>query len=860
MIKTRNYVFIIFVFLSCFQHVSAQKITKNKRTSLKEVLILVEKKYNVKFSYKDSLVKEKQLYLDFSENYSIEDILSELISKTNLSFERVTKRYITITDININKENSICGFIMDGKLNKPIQGATIFSLHNSKGTVSAKNGFFNLKNLSELDSIKVSFVGYETQIIPVKDRLGTKCSKVDLKHHSMLLEEVIVSDYMVGGIDKDIDGSIVISPQKLGVVSGLTEPDVLQSIQLLPGVNSPNETASGLYIRGGAPDQNLVLYDGIKMYNSSHFFGTISAFNPYIVDKVKVFKSAAKAEYGNHSSGVIDIETNNKVGEAIKGGFGANMTHFDVFVSVPVTKNLGIAASVRRSFTDFFDTPTFTKLSKKVFQNSVIDSNEEVGTEQYQNTNDFYFFDINSKITYNLSGKDVLTFNYLWVRNRLDYEFSSKNNSSYNTKDHLQIRNTGYRLKWNHEWSEKVSQRTSVYYSNYDLDYGYDGKFDFGNPFTQSAFKKNMIKDYGGKTVFESELNKNTLLSLGYEFVKNGVDFKISRKDSRITNKTYVYGYDYNDTHALFVDYGYNKEDKTILNIGARTNYFSHTNRTFFAPRVYVEQQIWPKFSLKSSLEFKQQNIVQFLETHTQDFGLGNQIWLLADNDTFPILKSNQYTIGALYKENNFLIDVEFYRKTSDGLTSFTAGTENTLSGFYSGKGDVVGVDFLIRKRFNNYNTWINYSYSKTDFRFDEVNNGNSFPSDFDVRNNFLWVHNLKLGNFDFSLSWVLKTGTPFTPVSLNNETNKATFGEINSKRLPSYHKLDFSSGYSFNIDKKGKWRGKLGVSLLNVYDKVNVLSRRNEVLITDDKHRINTVEDISLGITPNFVFRVFIK
>jgi len=129
---------------------------------------------------------------------------------------------------------------------------------------------------------------------------------------------------------------------------GLTEPDVLQSIQLLPGVQSPTETAAGIYIRGGTPDQNLVLWDGIKIYHSGHFFGTISAFNPYITEDVKLYKSGTKARYGNRISGVIDITSDYDIPEKIEGGFGSNMTHADAYLSATIGKSSAVIISARR--------------------------------------------------------------------------------------------------------------------------------------------------------------------------------------------------------------------------------------------------------------------------------------------------------------------------------------------------------------------------------------------------------------------------------------------------------------------------------------------------------------------------------
>ena len=243
-------------------------------------------------------------------------------------------------------------------------------------------------NSELIDSFLISFQSDEASLqdifSAIEEQTNIEFDKVDKRYYiikkqpkvdlskTQQLDEILISEYLTTGIREGQDKSITVSPKELGILPGLTEPDVLQSIQLLPGVQSPTETASGLYVRGGTPDQNLILWDGIKMYNSGHFFGTISAFNPYITDEIKLFKSGTKARYGNRVSSVIDISSDNKIPESIKGGFGFNMTHIDAYFKAPISKKVAILVSGRRSFTEIFNTATFKNLAKRVFQNTKI--------------------------------------------------------------------------------------------------------------------------------------------------------------------------------------------------------------------------------------------------------------------------------------------------------------------------------------------------------------------------------------------------------------------------------------------------------------------------------------------------------
>ena len=852
----KQLVFFLFVFCGTFYVQTQNK--QFKKAPLKEVLLVLEKEYKIKFSYPEKLIEGKNISLDYNE-LNFNEITQLLQQKTNLFFQKVTKRYLIISEKTAGNKSTACGYIVDIITEKSIEGASIITTNKLLGINTNKEGYFELKGINQKDSIQISFPGYLTTVLPVSKFSKTPCVILDLKEQSSWLEEVQIESYLTKGITKETNGSVVVSPKKLGILPGLTEPDVLQSIQLLPGINSPNETASGIHIRGGTPDQNLILFDGIKMYNSAHFFGMISAFNPYITKKIKVFRNGASAEYGNHISGVIDIETDDEVSDKLSGGFGTNLTHSDAYFKIPINNKVGFAISARRSFTDFIQSTTFNRVSKKVFQNTIISRNAEADQNFFESDNKFYFSDVNAKFIYQPSKKDKITLNYLLVRNKLNYQFNSKD-KSYNTGDYLQIKNTGFRTKWNHVWSKTWTQNTSFYISNYNYHYNYNGLFNFNSVFTQSALKDNLIEDIGLKTVLEKEFNKRSKFSFGYEFLKNKINYNLSRSYSNSPSFDYnITEKNKNDTHAIFGEYVFKNENNTALHLGIRTNHFSLTNKTFFAPRIYGQIKLWKNILLKSSLETKQQNISQLIEFDTSDFGLENQVWILADNNNVPILKSNQFTLGFVFEKDNWTLDIDFYRKKINGLTSFIRGFTNATNFNSIGDSFSQGIDILIKKKWSNYNSWISYSYSDTNYMFKDLNNENSFAGNFDATHNFLWTHSLKSGNFDFSLGWNFRTGIPYTPATSLDSNDQVIYGTINSERLPNYHKLDFSTTYSFNFDSRKKWKGKIGLSLLNIYDKSNVLVRTFESVYdtTFQRNILKKVDNVSLGFTPNLVFRV---
>lgn len=852
--------FLIF-FLLGISIANAQQKTYTQ-ASLKKVLLMLEKEYDIKFSFSDQLIAPKKISFSYTKQ-SIDELLILLQKKTNLVFQKVTQRYVVISEKNANAATSACGIIVDQISLKPLLGATVITTNKVNGIHTDKQGYFQLYNVSEKDSIQLSFLGYKTIVLPIKPFLNRPCKRVELTQYSSVLDEVLITDYLTDGISKQTDGSVQISPNKLGILPGLTEPDVLQSIQLLPGIQSPNETASGLHIRGGTPDQNLVLFDGIKMYNSAHFFGMISAFNPYITKKIKVYRSGVGAEYGNHVSGVIDIQTDNKVPEKFSGGLGANFTHSDAYLKIPISKKIGLSISGRRSITDILSTTTFNKLSRKVFQNTVISQNKRFASPFTEDNNRFYFLDYNAKLIMQLSDDDKLVLSQLSVKNKLDYIFKQKHVNTNTTailqRDILQIDNQGVNAKWIKQWNKKMEQETSFYYSNFDLNYNYKGLAFLDRTIEQSSKKFNIIRDYGFKSIFNHNFNLNHKLGFGYEYVNKLVSYSLGRSYSDTPSFDYnINRRKHNNTHAVFGKYNYKKGNRVTLDVGFRLNHFSATKKTFFAPRMYGKLKLLKGFWAKGSIEMKQQNISQLLELTTSDFGLENQIWVLSSKEEdIPILKSNQYTLGLIFKQDNWTIDVDLYRKKITGITSLTRGFNNINNIFSHGSGISRGIDVLIKKKWGNYNTWVSYSLGNTKMTFENINNGEPFLGNFDVKHSFLWSHSLKLGNFGFSLGWNFRTGIPYTKAVLDEINNQVVLQKVNGERLPNYHRLDFSSTYGFHLDSKKKWRAKVGISLLNISERENVLRRSYRGFISNGNLGLRRIDNTSLGFTSNVVFRV---
>ena len=859
--------FFLFIFSIGFSQTEVSNNSQNKQ-SLLVILKSLEKEYNLRFSFDTKLI-EKYECIPFTTETNLDEKLKHLVKETDLIFDKIDDKYIIIKEKTPTTNVTVCGFLVDEFTKKPILGATVLVIGKSIGTVTNSSGFFELKNLQSNWEIRTDYLGYESSKVPVFKLLNTSCKTIVLTENNEELEEVLISDYLTQGMVKKNDGAVQVSPRRLGILPGLTEPDILQSLQLLPGVQSPNETAAGLHVRGSTPDQNLILFDGVKMYQSGHFFGLISSFNPYVTQKISFYRSGTRAKYGDRIGGVLDISSGEDIPE-FKSGFGMNMTHADAFVKTPLFNNkVGLVFSARRSLTDVWNSITYQKFSESVFQNTRI-LEEELDRNLSETENTFYFHDYNLKITAEVTATDKIVFSNLYNKNNLEYEAENERFHEEIT-DNIEIENQGFDVKWKKEWNSKLHQELEVSNSDYELDYQGKRVVERRNreDDTEEIFTKyNKVNDLGIHYNLEYDFTENYTLAGGYQFTNNKVNYiyknAINTPDNEAlsSNKPVV-----NNTHSYYFE-NQIKTNKWFLNIGLRTNYFSRVDKVYWEPRLFISNQITDQFRLKFSSEWKNQVVSQLIEFRNNGLGLENDIWAISDNITIPVLRSNQVSLGFLFQKNGWNLDVDFYSKKIDGLTLLTEDLVTRAPSYLAGKNSVNGMDLLLKKRFGNYRSWISYTLSSSDFTYDRLNNGNSFSGTYDIPHSLVWSHTYNYNKFQFSLGWKMRSGTPYTkglhlePAKNNPMKKVIVFGEINAERLPNTQKIDFSATYKFKLSKKGKTEGKLGISLLNIFNTKNILDRtyetkfirrqgnnENEILVETDK--------VSIGLTPNMVFRV---
>jgi hypothetical protein len=653
------------------------------------------------------------------------------------------------------------------------------------------------------------------------------------------LQEIIISGFLSKGIAKT-SREIIISPQKVEELPGVTDADVLLSLQQLPGVKSPNETASGLHIRGGTPDQNLILWDGIRMYHPGHLFGMISGFNPNVRQTVHFFTKATDPRFGERISSIIDIRTTDKIADSLLVDAGINGLAADAYIIAPIVKKkLGIQVSGRKSYTELWQTPTFDALAEKVFQNT--------NFTDFDDENRFGFQDFSAKVNFEPNERNEISVTGIVIDNHLDFRSAE---TSEVTNQIMDILNYGSSVNWKHIYSPRFDQELRLHFSTYTFDYLEDRKFATGN--FEDFIKMNRVVDSGIELNFGYAATDALTLDCGYQLSGNDVSHSFTSKNPNLEIEL-DQQHRFSIAHSGYFNAGYllNTWD---FHAGARYSYFGKLGQSSFEPRVLLQKKLNKSFAGQISYERKSQILSQVRESVANDLSLENYVWILSDGDDYPIQNANQYTAGITYKSSSVLIDLDAYYKTIDGITSLSFGFLHEYDSFiHKGNGYSKGIDVLMQKTAPTWRTWATYTFQDSKNRYSGLNGNDYFPISSDITHAVTISAHKDWGKFSASAGWFWHTGKPYSEIGDGNQIES-----FNSNRLPAYHRLDVSAAYAVS----GKsWKGKTGFSIGNVYGNHTVISREyqrtygntNDVITSEYTSR----DYYSLGLLPNVFIRI---
>ncbi len=826
-----------------------------ENTSLKKVIQELEADTHISFSFAEDLVNEKKLTVQV-DGLTLIELLAVLEAQTGLHFEKIEGQpQVIITPI--ATQNQLCISLLDLETRLPIAKNQVV-IDSTLVLETDQKGFLQFEKTGKSDYL-LQVSGYGSLRVQPTE----VCTPFYLSAVYKQLKEVVVTSYITTGIDRNRDGSITLTQKPLGPIPGQTTPDILQSIQMIPGVSSLDESASGIQIHGGTSDQNLVLFDHIRVFNSGYLYGMFSRFNPYATEKAIIYKTATSAAYGDRVSGVINISTDDKVAQKVSGGIGIDGLSADGYLKIPLSQKSSLSLFARNAYLDVFEGPTYEAYEKKIFNNTgtITDSSGNplnVNTDDdytYDTSeNEFRFYDLNAKYIYQPSPKDMIAISALITRNRTHFSFV---NDGETKKDSLTTGNGGVSANWTHHTSTTQTEEITAYFSSYDSYYKNEELF--GNELEETNIRGNRISDFGLELKSDRTFKNNDQLTFGYQLSNTNLEIDLSTTNNvEPENNISLPVNESNFKNVLFGEYTITKANSGIYKLGLRAVHYGSLGNIYLEPRLNLELPISKSTRIRAGLERRNQPISQLIEFNQTELRLDNNIWRLSDNVNFPLLQSNQISAGLLFDKKGWTLDAEIFHKRLIGLTTYSQGFNLPQPELSEGKSRILGMDLLVKKRIHWYRFWMGYSFNDVNFTFDAVQE-NSFSGNNDITHSFRISNSFQLKNFQLSLGWQYRTGLPVTLIeSYDEETQQVNFGPFNAGRLPNFHRLDASVAYQFELGESNS-RMQLGFSLLNIYDRVVPLSiihrtsqQNGELILEQVIHRR------SLGFTPNLTLRVF--
>jgi len=857
--------------LSAFSQNSTYTVKVNNQPLI-EVLKKVEKKYDLFFSYKVKDVKKVIVSLS-TQTTSINNLLQQLLADTNLQFEIVDSNFVVIKQKQALKLNTVCGTVYDFKSRTPLPYANVLVQNTTTGTITDEDGNFELKYQSNADKkLRISYVGYEAQTIESSKFEKKNCPAILLKMPKIKEAFLIIKDYLTDGISVENNGAATnIKPQLIGNMPGVIEPDILSTIQFLPGVASPTSRASDIYIRGCTPDQNLIIWEDIPVYHTVHYFGMISSINPYIIENTNVYRGGFNATYGGRIGGVIELESPNETTYKSNFGIGTNMTHAQAYANQKfklANKPAVIIFSVRRSFNEFFETPTFKAYSSLSQQGLVYDKNNADSEldDKISIINDFNFLDGQVKFSSQINEKNKFQLAGILATNTFNDSIIYKNQSQ---TDSLFLTSNGLSAKWQHQWNNKLATVAKVINTNYSLTYDYK----VINRRKIFLTRENTIKDKQLVIHNNYKGSKGQNWQLGYHLTNYNITYKGIEFNRRKDDED-----DWNDTsnlHAVYLHYQNPIENKIGIAAGVRGSYYSNSKEKIkIEPRLRIDYKLSKLLSLHSSYGLYHQVLGQVEVFKGDNLGFQTSHWELfgGGKENLKVQKSEMFQAGLIFQAKDWVIDLQAYRRKVNGISSRAYSIE-TISANQpeDGKSNIIGIDLLVKKRFGNFRTWLSYSLSKSDltFKIDSLNRNSTFPSNYDQRHILDWSNQLRLNNWHFSAGVKLSSGLPYTEMTgfeylprnlevapADQPNYKGIYGPINARNLPFNKTVNISANYQLKPLNQ-KWKAHFTASIINLLNAKNIYER-NYALIgnNEDIDEIKPIDKTNLPFTPNISVR----
>lgn len=743
---------------------------------------------------------------------------------------------------------TLSGYVKDKQTGETLIGASITDMDNtSVGTITNTYGFYSLTMKAGSYRIGFSYLGYKEQIFEINlDKNLLLSVSLD---EGVVIEEVVISaekedrrrnveGTQMGTIELPLENI-----KKMPAIFG--ETDILKTIQLLPGVLSSGEGNAGFYVRGGGPDQNLVLLDEALVYNTGHLLGFFSVFNTDAIKNTTLIKGGIPANYGGRLSSVLDIQmkegNNRKFG--VEGGIGLISSR--ITAEGPVVKDKSsFMISGRRTY--------ILDLIQPALKNT-----------NFEGTN-YYFYDLNTKWNYIFSDKDRLYFSGYFGKDVLRFRQPSRDF----TFD-LPYGNSTGTLRWNHLFSQKMFMNVSLIYNDYRFNVrGGQDNFQFR--------LYSGVMDWNFKVDFDYYMNPRHSLKYGINYTYHTLTPNTASATAGDVQFNTAFKPKNAHESAVYILDDMKITERLYMNTGLRLSLFTQVgpyttldgSRQFaegehvktyggFEPRWSLNYRVNKELSIKSGISVTTQYIHLVSNSAST---LPADVWVPSTEHVKP-QRGIQYALGVFknFDNDTYETSVEVYYKDLRNQIDYADNYVNDISkdlegSFVFGKGRAYGAEFFVKKSVGKWNGWVGYSLARTERSFDEIENGRWYPAVYDKTHDLAIVTNYSPGKkWEFSAVFIYGSGRWFTPVRgffFIEQNLNLFYGPRNSTRLDDYHRLDFSVTYTPKPKSKRSFQGSWVLSVYNMYNRKNPFFVNFDVN-TDFDSGTTSIEGTKITIFP---------
>lgn len=838
---------------------------------LRDALIHLIHEKNISIIFSDQGVDSTSISAQ-CDDCTPEEALDIILRSTPLSWKKTGQQFTIYKPRYF--QFSLNGIVTDSLTGESVPFANVFIKNNYVGNVTNQNGRFTLVNIpTKVCTLQISYIGYETSYKPLFFPIDeSKSILIHLRPKVLTGDHVIIQGDNLEFMDQSSgQGQVAFSPRHISALPYLGETDIFRSLQLLPGIQMGTSGTADLFIRGGTPDQNLILVDGIPIYKPDHFFGFFSAINSDAIKDVQVYKGHIPIKYGGRLSSVISMT-----------GKNGNVNHreLSVFMNIlssgfsyeqPLPLNGSWIISSRNSNSKYIESDLYHSIQQFVTGDDRFNLLGEsvMGDETKKTTYSpqFDFFDLNNKISFLPTSSDRISFSFLLGKDQINESRSFIGLSelwtydSVRTEESTQWENQGMAIHWAHHWNPYFESEFSLSQSNYTSVFSISQLPINPNQsfIIQKSNENNSFHDQTIRMNHHWVINESHQLDFGME---NNF-YTSTLLTQKQHNDVFINIFNQKEIMGISTSYIQDKWSLSPTNsaiIGLRLNTDHIQDEFKIEPRLSIRSIITPQLKIEASFG----KAIQFIHQFQSDLSSrgSEKLWILSNSALQPS-EAIFFNIGTQWSTDAYQILFDIYKKGSTELANYyhmntPAPYQLTRRGIlpssvFIGSGNSSGLELLIHKRKGDIQGWVAYHYGKSTFSFDGLYGGQTYLADHDHTQELKLVAMGKINSWDITLNWIYSSGTVFTSLDQitisDDETIVISDNGKNTSRLSPIHRLDISFTKSYSI---GSIPFESGLSIFNVYNRQNISHKRVNPFSPEP-----TITDVKmLGFSPT----VFIK